>query len=353
MSGTLPPARESHYTPRSYLGRFSPDTTGRVWAYPLLVPHVAVPPWRLRSPKGIAVQRDLYTSVAEGQDSDKVEQWFNHEVENPATPVLDRLERGVTLSARERRILARYVAALDVRTPAGYSEFTTRVSSALSPVLENIANGAAESLRMAAKGEYKLESQEDLPLHSHSVDVRIHTDATEDDPNRGLIEIRAVVGRELWLNSVEHCVNDISQLLEHHAWDVLEPHPGWRWYTSDQPVMRLQYFGHDHYDFRGGWGQPGTELLLPLSPARLLYAQVGRPPRTSRVCTIEQTLLFQKLIAENAFRWIVGSTPPIRATWFRPRTVDLAAYNAEQEAWSRFHTEQTRAHMELMLREGA
>ena len=353
MGDSIPLAREGHYTPRSYLDRFSPDGNRNVWAYPLLVPHANVRLWKLRSTKGIAVQRDLYTSVAEGRDSDKVERWFNEEVENPAIPVLDRLERGIDLTARERRVLARYVAALDVRTPAGYSEFTNRMSSNLQPVLEDIANSAVEKLRLAAQGDYQLESREDLPLHSHSVDVRIRTEETDEDPDRGLIEIRAVIGRELWLNMVEHSVNDISRLLDDHAWIVLEPHPGWKWFTTDQPVMRLQYQANDKYDFRGGWGQPGTELILALSPSRLLYAQVGSVPRTSRVCTMEQTYLFQRLISENAFRWIIGSQPATRAKWFRRCTVDVTAYGAEQAAWARFHEEQARAHQEIMIGHGA
>lgn len=350
MSDTLPLARENHYTPRSYMERFSPDARRNVWAYQLLVPNKNVPLWRLRSTQGIAVQRDLYTSVAEGNHSARVEHWFNREVENPAIPILNRLEQRVPLKERERQILARYLAALDVRTPVGYSEFTARMSSALTPVLENIAEGAIDALK-AEKVEYNVQSREQVPLHTHSVDVRIRSDAT--DPDKGLIEIRAIIGRELWLNMVEDSVNNISRLLEVHDWVVLEPYPGWRWFTSDQPVMRLQYFAHDQHDFLGGWGQPGTEVILPLSPTRLLYAQVGRQARTSRVCSIEQTYLFQRLIAENAYRWVIGSQPAGRVAWLRPCTVDRDRYTAEEQAWSSFHDEQTKAHRELIPREGA
>ena len=42
------------------------------------------------------------------------------------------------------------------------------------------------------------------------------------------------------------------------------------------PVLRLNYYKPGQYDFRGGWGNPGSEVLMPLSPRHLLYVQVGK-----------------------------------------------------------------------------
>jgi hypothetical protein len=107
-------ARRNHYVPQSYLRRWSADGLG-IHAYRTLVPTEAYPSWELRSIDHVAVRRDLYTSVAEGIDSDRIERWLNQEVETPGELVLQSLTRGESLRRSDRVALARYIAALDAR----------------------------------------------------------------------------------------------------------------------------------------------------------------------------------------------------------------------------------------------
>jgi hypothetical protein len=86
---------------------------------------------------------------------------------------------------------------------------------------------------------------------------------------------------------------------------------------------------------------------LPLSPTDLLFAQVGIPTRLDDDCSIEQTYLIKRFIAEHAFRWIVTARPVRHALWFKPRRVNLHQYNAEQKEREEFHDKQSNAIYEL------
>lgn len=117
--------------------------------------------------------------------------------------------------------------------------------------------------------------------------------------------------------------------------------------TSDYPLLRLNYYASGEYNSTGGFGSKGTEIILPLSPTDLLFAQVGIPTRLDDDCSIEQTYLIKRFIAEHAFRWIVAARPVRHALWFKPRRVSLQQYNAEQKERKEYHKLQANAIYEL------
>ena len=81
----------------------------------------------------------------------------------------------------------------------------------------------------------------------------------------GTLKAEVVAGRGLWLFSIKHTLTSTLRVLHQHRWSILTPPDGLSWFTSDDPVIRLNYCADGRYDFRGGWGNPGTEILLPLS----------------------------------------------------------------------------------------
>jgi hypothetical protein len=121
--------RDSHYVPQSYMRRFSPCGDKFVYAYRTLVPRAGMREWEYWPTKRIAARKDIYTSVAEGKESDRIERWLNDEVENPAQAVLDRLRRREPLTPRDRKRLARYIASLHGRSPVYYHEHTQMMAS--------------------------------------------------------------------------------------------------------------------------------------------------------------------------------------------------------------------------------
>lgn len=339
--GDEPLARNSHYVPEAYLRRFSPEPGGQfVHVYSLLVPHERIKPWDFVSAGRIAMRRDFYTSVATGKESDRIETWLANEIEYPALSVLDKLTVGSRLDGRDRTKLARYIASLDARSPLSYSRHTQMLADALPSVLDARMKGMLESLERG-------EPIPDLPECGATDYPVVSVKLNRGDPgaDNAHLDVNVVVGRETWLHSIEHLVNEVSVLLEDHDWRVIRPHAGWTWYTSDSPVVKL-VLDKGRYHFNGKWGDVGTEIMLPLSPSHLLYAQVGRPTRHEQF-SLNQTYFVKRFIAENAYRWIVSQRAVRHATWFRPRRVNLDEFNAEQRERGEFHEQQSKAIFDL------
>lgn len=337
-------ARDNHYVPQSYMRRWAHTGRAIVWSYRTLVPRVAEPLWVSQSTQRIAVRRDLYTSVADGQESDRIETWLNREVETPATSTIEKLCSGDAITTEDRRHLARYIAALDCRSPVAYATHTRLLAEQLPGILNATIESAIDDIRdKLTRGEPLV--QPPVEFRSHSIGVSMTP--AEDDAERTNVNVSVVIGREQWLDSIENVVNNVSRILDNHDWRVIRPHAGWRWVTSDKPVLRLNYFANGEYNFDGRYGDPGTEIVLPLSPEHMLYTHVGHPIKRIDEFSLQQTVLLNRFVAESAYRWIIAREPVQNAVWSRPRVVDLRQYNFEESERIRYHEEQANAEFGL------
>lgn len=113
-------------------------------------------------------------------------------------------------------------------------------------------------------------------------------------------------------------------------------------------MVRLNYRSVSHYNLEGGWGIPGTNILLSLSPEHLLFTEIGRtiPPRGERLDPVRFEFL-QRTIIENAYRQVFAATEVAEVGRVRPRNVDAAQVIAEREQWQRWHVEQSAAERDL------
>ena len=111
------------------------------------------------------------------------------------------------------------------------------------------------------------------------------------------------------------------------------------------PVLRLNYYKPGSYDFSGGWGNEGSEIMMPVSPRRLLYVQAGRKAENRFVFSRTDTQLVQRLIVERAYRWVFARQPLDWVARMRPRVIDEAAFAAEQAAWREWPHEQLKSEM--------
>lgn len=114
--------------------------------------------------------------------------------------------------------------------------------------------------------------------------------------------------------------------------------------------MRLNYYGPNRYDFRGGWGSAGTEILIPLGPQHLLYTKVGSRPLFKKGERVSEELFdgFQRMTIEHAHRFVFADQQNSEVAVVRPRTVDAVLYRSETEQWKRWHDEQSQAERELL-----
>ena len=238
------------------------------------------------------------------------------------------------------------MAAQDVRTPARLVENLQRWHKSLPEFFQNTLEKSVQKLEsMKARGE------EIRPAPSPLTEYFPLRVTTEIQPGQefGTIKAETVVGRGLWLFSIKHLLSKTAEVLQQHRWTIMTPPRGVEWFTSDDPVIRLNFHSINKYDFGGGWGSKGTEIFMPLSPSHLLYTQVGvRPPLRGTQFSPEQAGIIRRCIAEHAHRVIFASEPDPNMASLKPRTVNPDLVKDEQAQWSKWHEQQTRAERKLM-----
>jgi len=342
--GETPFRRDQHYVPRGYLKRWALD--GRVWTYRTLVSHSNVPLWKRSSPRGVAYHAHLYTSLVGGEATDKFERWLDREYETPAEEALQRATAGAGMTTADWRRLIRFLAAQDVRTPARFAEAMRRWDKTLPSVMDETLRGAAQKLEEAERTGATL--PESAGEGSAGLPMRVVKNIVPGQ-EMGELGLEMVLGRGMWLWGIKHLLEKTSAVLHEHRWTILRPPEGFAWFTSDDPVVRLNFMSLTEYDFGGGWGSPGSEIFLPLGPQHLLYTQIGkRPPRRGERMPKAQAKLVCRFIAEHAHRFVFSQEPDAEIVKLRPRAVDADAFHREREQWAKWHDQQTAAELELL-----
>lgn len=340
-------ARDHHVIPQDYLRQWSPDSY-RVHARRLLVPVETYPEWEFKSIENLTVIPDFYTSISSGAESDAFEQWLNTAFENPAAPALTRVFEDQPLRRDDWEALIFYLAALDRRTPVAYLE-TMELLDRITPSSLAHAHHTVQRVHRQAKhvrrrllrhGRVDGSSATRAPVPSQT---QVERSPETGDP---VLKTTVSIGREAFLGATEHLLTITARRLLAHDWTILKPVVGSRWFTSDHPVVRLNYQSADHYDFKGGWGNPGAEIFLALSPQHLLYCRIGHAAPREKQVSQELTIAFQRCIAERASRWIFSSIPQRRAEILRPRDVDKGRFAEEEAAWTSFHERQLQGERE-------
>lgn len=337
--------RDNHYVSCGYLKRFAASHE-RVWTYRTLVSHSRVPPWKHSSIRGVAYHSHLYTRIVAGRETDEIEKWFDREFEAPAEEALQKVVSEARLTPADWARLIRFLAAQDVRTPARFAEDLERWHATLPDLMEETMQGSVQKLE-AARESGETISQPDAPNRDY-LPFRV---TTEIEPNQefGKLKGEILVGRALWLFSMRHSLTQTAKVLHQHKWTIVRPPEDLSWFTSDAPVIRLNFYGNGKYDFKGGWGNPGSEILLPLSPRHLLYTQIGqRPPSRGEVMPRVQAEMIRRFVAEHAHRMIFAASPDDEVPELRPRIVDADLLREEDEQWGRWHDDQSTAERKLM-----
>jgi hypothetical protein len=336
---------DNHYVPCGYLKRWA-LTGGRIWTYRTLVSHPQVPLWKPSTPKGVAYHSHLYTQVVAGQETDEVERWLDREFETPAEEALRKAISDERLTPDDWKRLVRFLAAQDLRTPARFAEQSRRWHAILPNAVKETLHSSVRLAEEAAQSgqllpESKLENRNSIPF-------RI---ITKHDPDQDTAQlgVEVLVGRALWLWSIRYGLKQTATALHRHKWTIILPPDGLTWFTSDDPVVRLNFSSPTKYNFGGGWGSPGTEIFLPLGPQHLLYTQIGkRPPRRGERMTRVHADLVRRFIAEHAHRMVFAANCDDDVPRLRSRIVNADLFGHEREQWSAWHDQQTAAEQELM-----
>jgi len=337
---------DNHYVPRLYLKNFA-SATGEICMFRTLVSHPGVPIWEHFNATGMGYQRDLYTRIASGEETDDIEKWMSRDFETPAEEPIRKVAQDEELTASDWNTLIRFLAAQVVRTPAFLVENLRRWNQMMPGFLNQTMKDVEREFRLAKESGQKIApaeapNREYFPMRVDRVDI--------PEENSAQISTKIAVGRGLWFYSMKHILTGSKslQVLHKHKWAILSAPEGLSWFTTDDPVVRLNFQSESCYNFDGGWGNPGTQILLPLSPRHLMYTRISaasafRTPTPSRF----HARFIRRMIAEHAYRQIYSASEDGKISTLRPRIVDAEAFQHEKEQWEKWHEEQTRVEQEL------
>lgn len=337
----------NHYVPRLYLKHFA-TASGHIYMYRMLVSRSQVPVWKRVHIAGVGYQLHLYTRFAFGSETDEIEGWLNQGFETPAEKSLQKATRDERMDRQDWHNLVNFAAAQIVRTPAFLLRNLPRWHELAPRVLNDTMDDARREIELAKRQGRKI-TLGNAP-NAEYFPLRV---TREIVPGEQAVKVKAeiLVGRGMWFYCMKHSLLHTAKILHEHKWSILKAPEGLSWFTSDDPVITLNFQTDSKYDFEGGWNRARSEILLPLSPHHLLYTQIGvRPPRRGTVLPYNQVHLIRRFIAEHAHRQIFSSCEESEIPQLRPRTVNADIVRDENESWGRWNEEQTKVEQRLNRR---
>lgn len=310
-----------------------------------MVSHPNVPDWVEQSIRSVTRQADLYTTLEGEEESDRVERHLTRVYEEPGQAAIERLLSNQRMSPLDWSSVARFTALQQMRTPLYFLEFVKRLN-------EQIPEGLAK----VVKDYHERQDEDPTPSvtaqaagSNHLGDtLRVSIQPAVGPGGETGITAEVSSARAAWLATISSMLVRLERVICQHRWRAIEPAGDAEWPLSDHPVLTLNYFRPDLYDFGAGWGRKGSEFLLPVSPRVAVCTQVGSNNHGPRQMTVEQTQSIQRFIAERAFRWIIARRGA--GDWVssvRLRTVNAEAYATEQEAWRNWHAGHTASEAEF------
>jgi hypothetical protein len=322
--------KKHHFVPKMYLKQWSGDGN-RVHMYRLLVSSDKVPLWRLAYIKGIARHEHLYTRIIGGDQSDEFERWIDTEFESPAARPIEVATEGRKLTKNDWWSLVRFLAAQDVRTPARLLESLKRWHETIPAMVEEATEAATKMLEDRSIPRRK--HSRTPPEYSDLLPIRVSTQPHRDGQG-GTLRVETDIGRGYWLFQMKHLLSQTAGILHEHRWSIMVPPDDIEWITTDDPVVKLNFQSETQFDFGGGWGSPGTEILMPLSPKRLMYTKVGYKQFPREIFVKRDVAqLVNRMIALHAHRAIFATQPQEIISSFRPRIINAAIVDHEKRQW--------------------
>jgi hypothetical protein len=338
--------RNNHYVPQATLKRWSHDGE-RVWAYRLLASHHGVRQWRPELIARLTRQTDLYTEHRGGRDVDAFETFITRDFEEPGQKAIEKLLAGTRMSPADWRCIARFVVAQDLRTPQDFIEWYARFQQNIQESLEAAIQKLPERIARQQAGSH---SEDDATDGSQDFmrDV-FKISIGRSQATNGMVPVRADIrsARSVWMRRVQHLLVNRAEVVCGHRWCTMIPVAGEEWPLTDHPVLRLNFNSPQEYDFGGGWGHPGSEFIMPVSPRLAVYTQVGKRHHGPIRLDAAKTRQLQQLFVERAYRWLLAREPIPWFEAFRPRTVDAERYASEQTTWQHWHAQQAQDEAEF------
>lgn len=326
--------KRNHYIPQALLKNWSLDGN-QICAYRTLVSHEKVNEWNMRSISESAYQFDLYTNTNNDVKEDNFERWIKLEFEDPGILSIRKALKNQKLGREDWAHMIRFLAVQDVRTPLAYLKCRDLWDKEMPNIIEDTIDRVKESIDINQPLKHIKRENNNSEIFNDFFKVKIspHLDSSE----HARLHIEATTGRAYWLAMQEYLLKGIAKQLLNHKWSLVSPAKGYEWPITDRPVIKLNYHNKNQFDFEGGWGSPGTEILMPISPFRMLYTRVGHKIEPRRIFSQEITQELVKVIIKSAHRWIFSRRKISNVSILHPRKIDANMYNQENQKWKDWH----------------
>lgn len=331
--------RNNHYVPQFYLKNWSDDGK-KLWTYCFLVPNHKCPYWKQTAIKSTAVWNDFYTRTVDQEELDDFEQEFNRLFETPIKHVFDRIMNNEALTEDENRAITDFVFCQWVRTPAYMFRRMNEDQKTLPKIIQKELKKAVKEVKRNPKiiNQYKEKKKEGFPLPISAVINR----------EEKRIEVDSRIGKGMYLFEVKYALDSCRKHLKKYEWHVIEAADGIEFPTSDDPVICLNYRTENDYSFDAGWNVDNSIILMPISPKKLLFTQVGYHGDYSVLNKSERfTRLFRKMIIEHAHRYLYSRSRQNGIGLIKTRRVNLKRYIYEKDGIENWHKNQTEYEREI------
>ena len=315
-------SRNNHHISQMVLDGWS--TNKEVYVYDLLVPNEKVPLWKKSNIKSVASYDSMYVRLKDGEETDDLEKWFSKEYETPAKNALIKARNGEELSKEDWEKLINLIACHIVRSP--------------SFIMNTLEVGRNISTEVFQEIKEEIESSSNEEIKNKQIDSSntelfpIHIEKNEEEG----IKVETIIGKQFYLWTMKHTLENSSKLLQNHKWGILTGHKKISFPTTDNPVVFLNVYGNGEYDLNGKWNSRNTDILFPISPNKIIYCQVGNQYAPNMNITKGLSHFLKKVITENAYRIIISQEKDSSIPLLAPREANLETFQEEKRKWTTF-----------------
>lgn len=313
-----------------YLNNWAVDN--KVWVYNLLVSHEKVPVWVSKPVAGIAFYDNLYTSVKDGVETDKLEHEFSEKYETPAKKPIDKILHNEKMNSDDWKHLSLFAAAQFVRTPAFFQKnrkiITNIVINSFNKVCDKLS-----ALKAPPKDDIAVSDNASmLPISIKDTGIRIN--------NEALLEVNMIDGRSIWYMLIQHFLAPNSDYLNSFLdmkWSIVSCPEGHYFPTSDNPIFLVCKDKNGNLVKSEGITKKNNMILFPLSPEKLLIGKMkNRLPYRFTLSEAEY-VNYKKQILSNAFLYVYADRKDDSIPNIRSRVINDDEFKRIQESYKEWY----------------
>ncbi|MFL2098296.1 DUF4238 domain-containing protein [Marinilactibacillus psychrotolerans] len=321
---------KNHYVPKTYLNQWASDK--KIYEYKLLVPHEKCHKWSKVSISRTSSLDSLYLYYDEGEITDEMEDFFSSEFEMQYSSFINKINSYSILDENDKEYISKLVASQYIRTLKGFYRIQKTMIDTFPNIIEDLTFSMEQELKTTRTLRVENKSK---PEYYNFIPLKV--DIQKIEKEKVGLNVQTIAGKSLWLFGIKHLLSSTYKTLNKVSWCVYDAPNNFEWTTSDDPVIFLNYYNKNNYNFDGGWGVDNTNIIFPLSPTKLLFATIGHSTALYQKATMTFAEEIQRYIVENAYSKVYSRIAIQKITKIRKRRVDDEEFKKFNESLKNFH----------------